>query len=180
MFFSSVLPALSETDAFSFKSIDGGFLDLSNYRGKAILITNTASRCGFTSQYAELEKLHNTNLSNLNKIKDELQKEEKKILSKKNIISDDEYLKQIDLLKAKVNNYQNKQKKMLKELNDKRVAAKKELMDNLNLILTNFANDNDISYILNKKNVVIAKKDLDITDDIIILLNQKIKKIALK
>ena len=128
----------------------------------------------------ELEKLHNTNLLNLNKIKDELQKEEKKILSKKNIISEDEYLKQINLLKVKVNNYQNKQKIMLKELNDKKVAAKKELMDNLNSILTNFANNNDISYILNKKNVVIAKKDLDITDDIIILLNQKIKKIALK
>ena len=128
----------------------------------------------------ELEKLHNINLSNLKKIKDELQKEEKKILSKKNIISDDEYLKQIDLLKAKVNNYQNKQKKMLKELNDKRLTAKKELMNNVNFILSNFANNNDISYILNKKNVVIAKKELDITDDIIILLNQKIKKIALK
>ena len=140
-------------------------------------IINTSIAGDFINK--ELEKLHNINLSNLNKIKDELQKEEKKILSKKNIISDDEYLKQIDLLKAKVNNYQNKQKKMLKELNDKRVAAKKELMDNLNLILTNFANDNDISYILNKKNVVIAKKDLDITDDIIILLNQKIKKIPI-
>ena len=128
----------------------------------------------------EIEKLHNTNLSNLNKIRDELKIEEEKILSKKNIISDDEYLKQIDLLKVKVKNYQNKQKKMLKELNDKRVTAKKELMDNLNSILTSFANNNDISYILNKKNVVIAKKDLDITDDIIILLNQKIKKIALK
>ena len=68
---------------------------------------------------------------------------------------------------------------MLKELNDKRVTAKKELMDNLNSILTSFANNNDISYILNKKNVVIAKKDLDITDDIIILLNQKIKKIPI-
>ena len=128
----------------------------------------------------ELEKLHNINLLNLNKIKDELQKEEKKILSKKNIISDDEYLKQIDILKTKLNNYQNKQKKMLKDLNDKRLKAKKELMNNLNIILSNFANNNDISYILNKKNVVIAKKDLDITDDIIILLNQKIKKIALK
>jgi len=127
----------------------------------------------------ELEKLHNTNLSNLNKIKDELKIEEEKILSKKNIISDEEYLKQVDLLKVKVKNYQNKQKKMLKELNDKRVTAKKKLMDNLNTILTNFANNNDISYILNKKNVVIAKKDLDITDDIIILLNQKIKKIPI-
>ena len=127
----------------------------------------------------ELEKLHNINISNLNKIKDKLKKEKEKILSKKNIISENEYLKQIDFLKEKVNNYQNKQKKMLKELNDKRVTAKKELMENLNTILTNFANNNNISYILNKKNVVIAKKDLDITDDIIILLNQKIKKIPL-
>ena len=127
----------------------------------------------------QLEKLHNTNLSNLKKTKNELQIEEEKILSKKNIISDDEYLKQIDLLKVKINNYQNKQKKMLKELNDKRARAKEELMDNLNTILTNFANNNDISYILNKKNVVIAKKDLDISDDIIILLNQKIKKIPI-
>ena len=127
----------------------------------------------------ELEKLHNINLSNLNKIKDELKMEEEKILSKKNIISEDEYLKQIDFLKEKVKNYQNKQKKMLKELNDKKVTAKKKLMENLNTILTNFANNNDISYILNKKNVVIAKKDLDITDDIIILLNKKIKKIPL-
>ena len=127
----------------------------------------------------EIEKLHNTNLSNLNKIRDELKIEEEKILSKKNIISDDEYLKQIDLLKVKVKNYQNKQKKMLNELNEKRVTAKKELMENLNTILTNFANNNDILYILDKKNVVIAKKDLDITDDIIILLNQKIKKIPL-
>ncbi len=58
LFFSSVLPALSETNVFSFKSIDGGSLELSNYRGKAILITNTASRCGFTNQYADLEQLH--------------------------------------------------------------------------------------------------------------------------
>ena len=55
---STVLPALTDTGEFSFKSIDGGLLDLGNYRGKAILITNTASRCGFTNQYADLEELH--------------------------------------------------------------------------------------------------------------------------
>ena len=58
LFFSSVAPTLSETDVFSFKSIDGGSLELNNYRGKAVLITNTASRCGFTNQYADLEELH--------------------------------------------------------------------------------------------------------------------------
>ena len=58
LFFSSVLPALTDISEFSFKSIDGGSIDLRNYEGKAVLLTNTASRCGFTNQYADLEQLH--------------------------------------------------------------------------------------------------------------------------
>jgi glutathione peroxidase len=39
------------------KSIDGKTINLAKYKGKKILIVNTASKCGFTPQYAELEKL---------------------------------------------------------------------------------------------------------------------------
>ena len=60
MFFSSVVPALTDISEFSFKSIDSGSIDLRNYEGKAVLLTNTASRCGFTNQYADLEQLHQT------------------------------------------------------------------------------------------------------------------------
>ena len=42
----------------SFVSIDGGPLPLSTFSGKVILIVNTASLCGFTKQYAELQALH--------------------------------------------------------------------------------------------------------------------------
>ena len=45
---------------FKFDEIDGGHLSLSDFRGKAVLIVNTASRCGFTSQYAGLQKLYDT------------------------------------------------------------------------------------------------------------------------
>ena len=58
MFLSNAIPAMSDVGQFSFKSIDGGLLELNDYKGKAILITNTASRCGFTNQYADLEELH--------------------------------------------------------------------------------------------------------------------------
>jgi glutathione peroxidase len=42
---------------FSFKSIDGGDLPLSKFKGKAILVVNVASQCGLTPQYAGLEAL---------------------------------------------------------------------------------------------------------------------------
>ncbi len=42
---------------FSFISIDGNPLRLSSFTGKAVLLVNTASRCGFTSQYTELQAL---------------------------------------------------------------------------------------------------------------------------
>jgi len=40
------------------KSIDGKAVELSKYKGKVLLIVNVASRCGFTPQYAGLQKLH--------------------------------------------------------------------------------------------------------------------------
>lgn len=42
---------------FAFRRIDGGALPLALWRGKPMLIVNTASECGFTPQYAELETL---------------------------------------------------------------------------------------------------------------------------
>lgn len=42
---------------FKLKSIDGAKLELAQYRGKKMLIVNTASKCGFTPQYADLQKL---------------------------------------------------------------------------------------------------------------------------
>ena len=51
---------MSDLYAFSANTLDGKPLALDAFRGKVALIVNTASACGFTPQYAELEALHKT------------------------------------------------------------------------------------------------------------------------
>lgn len=52
-----VTSAPSSVYTFKLKNIDGKDFSLSKYKGKKLLIVNTASKCGFTPQYAELQKL---------------------------------------------------------------------------------------------------------------------------
>ena len=65
MFGLSLAPVLSANNAYAeipyttFESIDGGIIDTNHWRGKPYLIVNTASKCGFTRQYASLQKLYN-------------------------------------------------------------------------------------------------------------------------
>ena len=62
-----VLWMLPSTSIYDFKvpSLDGNTIDLAKYKGKNILIVNTASQCGYTKQYAELEQLYEKYKGNL-------------------------------------------------------------------------------------------------------------------
>ena len=62
IFIMSLIVSLTLTGGsiydFKVEGLDGNTIDLSKYKGKKIMIVNTASKCGLTPQYAELEKLH--------------------------------------------------------------------------------------------------------------------------
>jgi glutathione peroxidase len=52
------LPGGPTIHSFKVKSIEGGMIDFSKFKGKKILVVNTASKCGFTPQYEALEKVY--------------------------------------------------------------------------------------------------------------------------
>lgn len=63
MFLGKLFPAAkravpAELYDLTINDIDGKPVDFQRYRGKNLLIVNTASRCGYTPQYADLQKLH--------------------------------------------------------------------------------------------------------------------------
>lgn len=59
------LPVSPTIYHFKVKSIEGGTIDFSKFRGKKILIVNTASKCGYTPQYEALQKVYEANKDKL-------------------------------------------------------------------------------------------------------------------
>ena len=59
---------------FSMKDIDGNDVSLSKYKGKIVVIVNTASQCGLVGQFAEIEDFYKSTMTNVIKAIDFLQK----------------------------------------------------------------------------------------------------------
>ncbi|MBS1749633.1 MAG: glutathione peroxidase [Bacteroidetes bacterium] len=60
LFFSVALTLITSIYDFKVEGLDGGSFRLEKYKGKKMLIVNTASKCGFTPQYKDLETLYKT------------------------------------------------------------------------------------------------------------------------
>ena len=128
----------------------------------------------------QLENIYNKNLEKF-KINDEiLKKKEKKIISQKNILSQEDFEKEISSLRSEIIKFQRDQVKARDNLNKLRVGASNKLIVELSPILKEYAENNSISLILQKKNIVMGKKEIEITDEILSIANKKIKQIKIK
>tara|TARA_A100001015_G_scaffold126127_1_gene139785 strand:+ start:165 stop:689 length:525 start_codon:yes stop_codon:yes gene_type:complete len=106
-----------------------------------------------------------------------LQDQEKKIIQQKKLISPEEYKKQVDDLRKKVSDLQKNRANALQKISKQRAKAKKELLKNLNPIIQNYMQEKKIRMVLNKKDLILADEKLDITKNIMDILNKKIKSI---
>ena len=103
-----------------------------------------------------IKKINETNEENLKKFKkieENLKKDEQDLIAKRNILSEEEFKKKFDLLKKKINDYKILRQNTIQDITTKRRNASSEFFKKINPILGKYAADNDISFILQKKNL---------------------------
>ena len=128
----------------------------------------------------ELKKINDKNVEEFKEIELSIKTEEENILKQKNLLKEDEFNKKIENLRNKYKSYQDLSSSKSNDLKKLRNNAANQLLIIINEILAEYSTKNKISLIMEKKNVVIGKSELDITKNILELLNKKIKKVELK
>ena len=141
------------------------------------ILANTISGKSLLNELKKDEELE----INKFKLKDEDFKiKENKILAKKNLISKEEITNELKSLKVEFNAYR---KDKIKEVDKLKVKRNKNIVNFLNLInpiIEKYMTENSIYMLIDKKNVFIASKDYDITNNLIELIDNQIKIIEIE
>ena len=121
------------------------------------------------------KKLKDRILSETKKFKkqeDDIRKQETEIVAQKKLINNDEYKKKINNLRKKVADLQKSKQASLAAIGKSRNDSKRTLLKAVNPILKKYMEDNNIRIILDKKSVIMGDTKLEITDQIINILNK--------
>tara|TARA_B100000579_G_scaffold413038_1_gene405285 strand:- start:1479 stop:1997 length:519 start_codon:yes stop_codon:yes gene_type:complete len=138
------------------------------------ILNNSIVGKSITEHISKIEKNKSNEFSSIQK---KLTDKEKNIISKKNIISSDEFNNQIEILKDEIKKYRIDKEKFINKINSDKKKYTKIVLDSLNPIISSYVEENSITIVFPKKNIVVAKKKLEITMQIMDLLNKKLNKI---
>ena len=126
-----------------------------------------------------LKKKLETGIKNLKTSENKIQEQEKKIIQQKKVLSPEEYKKKVTELRKKVSSLQQERSKLLDGVANQRAKARNELLQALNPIIKDYMNEKKIRMVIDKKSLLLADENLDITKEIIERLNQKLSSIKL-
>ena len=112
----------------------------------------------------------------LNKSETNIKKKEKEINDKKNILKKDEITLMINELNVDLKEYQILRKSLNDELIKEKRLYSKKILEILNPLLTNYVEINNIKLVIEKKNILVGVKTLDITKLILEIFNKETKK----
>ena len=116
----------------------------------------------------------------LNKEQKKLKDKEVNLIEKKNILSEDEFNKELFKLKKEFNDFNLMRNKKISNFEKMRKNYTVKLLSLVQPILTSYSEKNNISVLFQKKNIVLGSNKLNITDEILIIVNKNIKSINIK
>ena len=138
------------------------------------LINN--SKAG-TSINNQMKKVLDKNNSEYQFLEKKLRQEEKDLLNKKNVLDPNKYKDEVNIFKNKINKLKIERNKEIEDIQKSNVKAKNELVSIVTEILAKYSTENQIKLVLNKESIILGIKTIDITNEVLILLDKKIKKI---
>ena len=110
-------------------------------------------------------------------IESNLKKKEQEILKQKNIISKEELDKKVKSFQTELSKLRKEKIEFNRSIIKRNQEATNKMVNEINKILTQYASDNSVSLIIQKKNIIIGKTELDITPQILKEFNSKVKSI---
>ena len=128
----------------------------------------------------QLKNINKKNSDTFNSKKKIFKEKEEKIVSQKNILTEEEFQLNVNKLRLEIAEYNKDRNKIISEFKKIKVDNSNKLLKLISPILTKYSEEKEISIILQKKNLIIGKRELDITNDIIKLINNNIKEFKIK
>ena len=142
------------------------YIDLEN------VVTNTKAGKSILSK---LEKSKKSSLLEFEKKEMDLKKIEEEIKKQKNVISDDEFKKRLVEFRKEISKFQQDKQKVVIEFNQKKEIEFNEFFQKITPIIEQYVSEKKIDIVLDKKNIFLASKKKDITQEIINIIDSKIK-----
>ena len=141
--------------------IDIDFLLAQSKAGKSVL--------------SDLDKLNKKNISDLKSQEQKLIKEREELDKLRNISSQEDMSIKIQAFQKKIEEFNKKKEELSSKFNNKRDEETLALIKKINPIISEYMEKNQITLIFDKKNVYIAKSELDITKPVLEMVNSNIK-----
>ena len=126
---------------------------------------------------AAIEKINEQKKKDINKfrkIEDDLKAQETDLINKKNVLSSEEFNKKIESLTKKINDYRKLRQEAIDSSTKNRLNASADFANKIKPILAEYAGENNIDMVIQKKNIIMGKSSLDITNEILKIVDNKI------
>ena len=125
-----------------------------------------------------LNSINNLNDKNINELKKKekiLKDLENDIISKKNIISKEDFDKEVLLFKKKANKFKEDQSKMVEDFNNVKKRELDGILSKISPIINAYMEKKSVKILLDSKNILIGRSNLNLTNEVIKEINEKIK-----